>query len=142
MGRPRRTGRRPQNHSDFRLATVATTVGGVDIPAGATVMLLNAAANRDPRQFQDPNTFQVDRIKARTHVGFGRGIHACPGAPLARTEARVAIDRLLDRTSDIQISETEHGPPGARRYEYVPTFILRGLTKLYLEFTPVTAAAR
>ena len=60
-----------------------------------------------------------------------------PGGPLARTEGRVAVQRFLDRTTDLRISEEVHGPPGARRYKYVPTYILRGLTKLQLEFTPV-----
>jgi len=120
---------------DFRLARVPTTVGGVDIPAGTTVMVLNGAANRDPRHFDDPGTFDVARADARQQLAFGRGIHTCPGAPLARAEARVAVERLLDRTSDIRISEREHGPAGARRYDYVPTFILRGLTRLHLEFT-------
>ncbi len=121
---------------DFRLSRVPVTVGGVDLPAGTTVMLLNAAANRDPRRFDDPGTFDVERENARHHLAFGRGIHTCPGAPLARTEARVSIERLLDRTSEIHISESHHGPAGDRRYHYVPTFILRGLTRLYLEFTP------
>ena len=121
---------------DFRLSRVPTTVGGVDLPAGTTVMLVNAAANRDPRNFEDPSTFQIDRPNARTHLSFGRGVHTCPGAPLARAEAKVSLERLLDRTADIRISEEHHGPPEDRRYRYVPTFILRGLTKLHLEFTP------
>ena len=121
---------------DFRLSRVATTVGGVDLPAGTTVMLVNAAANRDPRRFDDPGTFDPTRANARHHLAFGRGIHTCPGAPLARTEARVSLERLLDRTTDIRLSEAKHGPAGARRFHYVPTFILRGLTRLYLEFTP------
>jgi cytochrome P450 len=121
---------------DFRLSRVPTTVGGVDIPAGTTLMLLLAAANRDPRRFDDPATFDVNRANARQHISFGRGIHTCPGAPLARAEARVCLERLLDRTSDIRISESEHGPAGDRRYRYVPTFILRGLTQLHIEFTP------
>ena len=121
---------------DFRLSRVPVTVGGVDLPAGTTVMLVNAAANRDPRRFDDPGTFDVDRENARHHLAFGRGIHTCPGAPLARTEACVSIERLLDRTSEIHIDEDRHGPAGARRYRYVPTFILRGLTRLHLEFTP------
>ncbi|MGZ4757744.1 MAG: cytochrome P450, partial [Acidimicrobiales bacterium] len=127
---------------DFRLSRTPTTVGGVDLPAGTTVMLVNAAINRDPRRFEDPATFQADRANARAHVAFGRGIHTCPGAPLARAEARVSLERLLDQTSDIRISEAEHGPPDARRYRYVPTFILRGLTKLHIEFTPVGTKAR
>jgi cytochrome P450 family 150 subfamily A5 len=122
---------------DFRLARVATQVGGVDIPAGSTVMVLNGAANRDPRRFDDPGTFQVDRRNSREHLTFGRGIHACPGGPLARSEARVSLERLLDRMGDIRISEAEHGPASARRFRYDPTFILRGLTRLHLEFEPV-----
>jgi cytochrome P450 len=124
---------------DFRLSRVATTIGEQHLPAGTTVMVLNAAANRDPRRFENPTTFDVARDNARHHMAFGRGIHTCPGAPLARTEARVTLERLLDRTSNIRINEEKHGPPGARRYRYVPTFILRGLTRLYLEFTPVDA---
>ena len=121
---------------DFRLSKVPTKVGDLEVPAGTTVMLVNAAANRDPRRFDDPSTFDITRDNARHHMAFGRGVHTCPGAPLARTEARVSLERLLDRTTDIRISEGHHGPAGARRYHYVPTFILRGLTRLYLEFTP------
>jgi cytochrome P450 family 150 subfamily A5 len=125
---------------DFRLARIPATVGGVDIPAGTTVMLLNGAANRDPRRFPDPATFDPARPNARHHVAFGRGIHTCPGAPLARAEARVAIERILARTASIRISDAQHGPAGARRYRYLPTYILRGLTSLHLEFTPAGAA--
>ncbi len=121
---------------DFRLSRVPTTVGGVDLPAGTTVMLINAAANRDPRRFDDPATFDPERENARHHLAFGRGIHTCPGAPLARTEAKVSLERILDRTKDIRISDKHHGPAGARTFHYVPTFILRGVTRLYLEFTP------
>jgi cytochrome P450 len=119
---------------DFRLARVATNVGGVDIPAGTTVMVLNGAANHDPRRFEDPDEFQIDRVNARQQIAFGHGIHTCPGAPLARAEGRVSIERFLDRTTEIRISEEQHGPAGQRRYEYVPTFILRGLRRLHLEF--------
>jgi cytochrome P450 family 150 subfamily A5 len=122
---------------DFRLARVPTTIGGVEIPAGTTVMVLNGAANRDPEHFECPAEFQVDRANARHHLAFGFGIHACPGSPLARAEGRVSIERLLDRMGDIRISESEHGPPAARRYEYAPTYILRGLQRLHLEFTPL-----
>jgi cytochrome P450 len=66
-------------------------------------------------------------------------VHTCPGAPLARAEARISLERILDRMADIRISEDEHGAAGARRYQYAPTYILRGLTKLYLEFTPTGA---
>ena len=122
---------------DFRLARVPTVVGNVGIPAGTTVMVLNGAANRDPRRFDEPTAFRVDRANVREHLAFGRGIHACPGGPLARAEARVSIERLLARTSAIRVSERVHGPAGARRYDYVPTYILRGLRKLQLEFDPL-----
>ena len=69
------------------------------------------------------------RPNARHHIAFGRGVHTCPGAPLARAEARVCIERLLDRTSDIRLSESAHGPAGDRRYKYLPTYILRGLSR-------------
>lgn len=123
--------------ADFRLARRASTVGGVEIGPGTPVMLLNGAANRDPRRFECPAEFQVDRPNAREHIAFGRGHHSCPGGPLARSEARISIERILDRTRDLRLSEEHHGPAGDRRFHYEPTWILRGLTKLYLEFTPV-----
>jgi cytochrome P450 len=125
----------------FRLSRVPTTVGGVDMPAGTTVMLLLGAANRDPRRFEEPGEFRVDRINARQHIAFGHGVHTCPGAPLARAEGLIALERILDRMHDIRISEAEHGPEDARRYEYAPTYILRGLQRLHLEFTPAGTAA-
>jgi len=123
---------------DFRLSRVPVTIGGVEIPAGTTVMVVNGAANRDPRRFENPTEFDVDRANARQHIAFGHGIHTCPGAPLARAEGRVSIERLLDRMRDIRISEAAHGPAGARRYEYAPTYILRGLRALHLEFDPTS----
>ncbi|MET0898111.1 MAG: cytochrome P450 [Mycobacterium sp.] len=119
---------------DFRLARRTMTIGGVEIPAGTTVMVMNGAANRDPRQFDNPDTLDIDRSNARRHIAFGRGVHSCPGSPLARAEAKVALDRLLSRTTDIRLSEEHHGPVGDRRFTYVPTFILRGVTALHLEF--------
>ncbi len=68
---------------DFRLSRRATTVGGVEIPAGTTVMVVNGAANRDPRKFECPAEFEVERANARQHLAFGHGPHTCPGAPLA-----------------------------------------------------------
>ncbi|MBO0864669.1 MAG: cytochrome P450 [Mycobacterium sp.] len=123
--------------SDSRLARKPATVAGVDIPAGTIVMVLPGAVNRDPRRFENPHEFQLDRKNVREHMAFARGVHSCPGAPLARVEGRVSIERLLDRLSDIRISEAKHGPAGDRRYAYEPTYILRGLSELHLTFTPV-----
>jgi cytochrome P450 family 150 subfamily A5 len=99
-------------------------------------MVLTGAANRDPRRFEHADEFRPDRPNARRHIAFGHGVHTCPGAPLARAEGRVSVERVLDRMRDITISEAEHGPAGARRYDYAPTYILRGVTRLHLQFTP------
>jgi cytochrome P450 len=121
---------------DFRLSKCPVTVGGVDLAAGTTVMVLNAAANHDPAHFERPHELLPERENAREHLTFGHGIHFCPGAPLARAEGRITLERMLDRMTEIRINESEHGPPDARRYRYVPTFILRGLSRLHVEFTP------
>jgi cytochrome P450 len=123
--------------TDFRLAQRATSIAGVDIAAGTPVMLLNSAANRDPRRFECPAEFDIERSNVQAHVAFGRGIHSCPGGSLARAEGRVSLERILDRMHDIRLSEEHHGPPGARRFHYEPTWVLRGLTRLHLEFEPV-----
>ena len=101
-------------------------------------MLVPGACNRDSRVFENPYEFDIDRANARQHIAFGHGIHTCAGAPLARAEGRVTINRFLDRTTDISISEGHHGPAGARQYDYLPTFFLRGLERLNLDFTPAT----
>jgi cytochrome P450 len=126
----------PPITGEFRLAKVPVTVGDLEVAPGTSVFVLNGAANRDPRQFDDPLEFRLDRTNGRQHIGFGHGIHSCAGAPLARAETRVTIERFLALTDDIRISEAHHGPRGARRYEYDPTYMLRGLRELHLEFTP------
>ena len=121
--------------SDFRLARKTTTLAGVEIPAGTTMMLLPGAANRDPAHFECPAELRIDRPNARQNVAFARGVHSCPGGPLARIEGRVTIERMLDRLRDIRIDEGHHGPAGNRRFRYVPLYIIRGLQELHLEFT-------
>jgi cytochrome P450 len=125
--------------ADFRMARHTTSLGGVPIPAGTPVMLLNGAANRDPGRFECPAEFRLDRDNGQSHLAFGRGHHACPGGPLARAEGRISLERILDRTRDIRLSEEHHGPPGDRRFRYEPTWVLRGLSDLHIEFTPVEA---
>jgi cytochrome P450 len=127
--------------STFRLAKKDTTLGEVDIPAGTVVMVNPGAINRDPRRFDDPHEFDVDRHNVREHLAFGRGVHSCPGGPLARVEGRVSIERLLDRMADIKIDEDKHGPAGDRRFTFEPTFILRGVTEVNITFTPVATPA-
>lgn len=123
--------------SHFRLAQTSTSIGGVEIPAGTILMLLPGASNRDPEKFDDPHEFKHDRRNVREHVAFGRGAHSCPGAPLARSEARISFNRLLDRMADIRIDESVHGTAGDRTYTYDPTFIMRGLSELHVTFTPL-----
>jgi cytochrome P450 len=122
----------------FRLARRSTELSGVPVPAGTTLMIMPGAINRDARHFEHADELDVDRANARDHVAFGRGIHACPGQALARTEARVSLNRLLDRLGDIHLAAAEHGPPGSPRYHYNPSFMLRGLQALHLEFTPLS----
>lgn len=122
--------------ADFRLARKTTGLAGVEIPAGTVVMVAPGAVNRDPNRFGCPHEFQLDRKNSREHVAFARGVHSCPGAPLARVEGRVSLERILKRMADITVDETRHGPAGDRDYRYEPTYILRGLTELHLCFTP------
>ncbi|MCW2887250.1 MAG: hypothetical protein QOE54_4617 [Streptosporangiaceae bacterium] len=101
-----------------------TTLGAVDIPAGATVLLLWGAANRDTAEFQRPDEVDLQRQVPRLHVAFGRGIHHCVGAPLARIEARNVLTVLLERTSSITL-DPEHAPRWVnslmvRRHEQLP----------------------
>ena len=108
----RRCGSRARCGRSSAWPRVDTDLAGVDIPAGGTVMLVPGACNRDPRVFERPHEFDIDRPNARQHIGFGHGIHTCAGAPLARAEGRVTLNRFLDRTGDIRISEEHHGPAG------------------------------
>ena len=124
-----------------RLARKSTKVGDVDAPAGTIVMISPGAVNRDPRRFDQPHEFQLDRKNVREHLAFSRGVHSCPGAPLARVEGRVSLERILDRLGDIQLDEAAHGPEGNRQYNYEPTFVLRGVTDLHINFTPLAAKA-
>ena len=86
-----------------------TALGGIEIPTGATVLLFWASGNRDDKEFEHPDEVDLSRRVPRRHVAFGRGIHHCVGAPLARIEARNVLSVLLDRTSSISL-DPEHPP--------------------------------
>jgi cytochrome P450 len=121
--------------SSHRLCRRSVEVGGVAIPAGTTVLIANLAVNRDPARFFDPNEFEIDRPKRKEHLAFGRGPHTCAGAPLARAEVRISIECLLAEVEDIRLCEARHGAEGARRFRHEPSYVLRGLEELHLEFT-------
>ncbi|HET9874236.1 MAG TPA: cytochrome P450 [Mycobacterium sp.] len=125
--------------SDPRLVRKTTTLGGVELKAGTILIMMPGAINRDPKKFENPHEFWIDRPNVREHLAFARGTHTCPGSPLARAESRISLERILDRMTDIGLDESRHGPAGDRHFSFEPTFILRGLTGLHLEFTPVAA---
>jgi cytochrome P450 len=120
-----------------RLVRKDTVLAGVPLRAGTTVSLLNGAINRDPRRFDNPQSFRLGRPKLREHVAFARGAHTCIGAPLARSEANIALNQILDRLGNIRISEEKHGPPGRRVFHHEPHYILRGVRELHLTFDPL-----
>lgn len=119
----------------FRLARRNTTIGDVDVPAGTKVVVALEAANRDPRQWENPDEFQLKRPGVRGHVAFGKGVHTCAGAPLARIEAGVVIERFLEHCADISLDEKVHGEPGRRIMQFEPSYIVRGLLGVHLRFS-------
>jgi cytochrome P450 len=122
--------------ANHRLTVKPVTVAGVEIAPGTPVVLHLGAANRDSRRFDCPNEFRLDRENAREHLAFARGIHSCPGGPLARAEGRISVEHIVKRMRNIRISEEHHGPPSNRRFEYIPVWALHGMKDLYIEFDP------
>jgi cytochrome P450 len=108
-----------------RVLKGATELGGVTLPQGARVNILYGAGNHDERAFAAPETFNIHRPQVGRHMGFGWGIHFCIGAPLARLEARVALEVLRERLPHVRLA------PGFRP-EYEPSFFFRALKKLDL----------
>jgi cytochrome P450 len=109
-----------------RLVLREVEIGGEKIPAGATAMLLIAAAHRDPERFPDPDRFDVTR-DTTGHLGFGFGIHFCLGAHLARLESRCMLEAILGRMKSLRL---------AGEIERTPHPILRGPATLPLDFEP------
>ncbi|KAB2352759.1 cytochrome P450 [Actinomadura rudentiformis] len=103
-------------------------IGGVTIPAGEVVVPAPLAANRDPRQFPNPQQFDITRPPA-SHLAFGHGIHHCLGAPLARLEARIAIGALIDRFPHLRLAV----PPQDLRVQ--ASMLINGLTTLPVTVT-------
>jgi cytochrome P450 len=111
--------------STVRFTTQPVQLGGTEIPAKAIALMIVAAANRDPAQFKDPEKFDIAR-DPNEHVALGEGIHFCIGAPLARMEARVAFEAMLERFPRLQLKDPALKPA------YKGSYFLRGLVSLPL----------
>jgi cytochrome P450 family 144 len=120
----------PPFRGHYRKVVADAELGGVELPAGSTLVLAWTAANRDAEAFPNPEEIDLDRPNPRQHVGFGWGIHLCVGAPLARVEAKVAFEQLLARTVSFTIDPTV---PPLRHHQ---SLMIRRLTSLPLVLEP------
>ncbi len=112
----------------WRIVKADTELGGTAIPAGSVVQLRYAAANRDPKKFENPDKFDIERKNARAHQAFGKGPHMCVGNMLSRKEMLVAFDELLERLDDFAVAD-EGG------ITVLPNILLRGITRLPITFS-------
>lgn len=119
----------PVELATWRFATESFTFGGQDIAAGDPVLVVLAAADRDPERFADPDTLDLSRTDNQ-HLGYGHGIHYCLGAPLARLEGQTALATLLTRLPDLELAV----PPEELRWR--GGLIMRGLRTLPVRFAP------
>lgn len=102
----------PVELATWRFATSPLSIGGVDIPVGDPVLVVLAAADRDPARFDQPDTMDLAR-RDNPHLGFGHGIHYCIGAPLARLEGQRALATLLTRLPDLRLAAEPGSCAGA-----------------------------
>ncbi|HEX3611966.1 MAG TPA: cytochrome P450 [Sporichthyaceae bacterium] len=114
----------------YRTALVDTEVGGVALPAGAHLLLCYGSGNRDPDQFVDPDSVDLEREGEGAHLAFGQGPHFCLGSALSRAESRIALTAILTRMTNLR-RDPDAPPP-----ERVPSYILRGVRRLDLLFDP------
>ena len=117
----------------FRISKRDHELEGVHIPAGARLVIVFASANRDESIYTDADGFDPDRTGLREHLAFGKGIHFCLGAALSRLEGRVALEELARRLDSFTLADTN-------RFEYFPSFLLRGLTRLDVDIVPAASA--
>jgi cytochrome P450 len=119
----------PVELATWRFATEPLTIGGQPIATGDPVLVVLAAADRDPARFTGPDTLDLAR-RDNQHLGYGHGIHYCLGAPLARLEARTALETLLRRLPDLELA------PDPADLRWRGGLIMRGLRELPVRFTP------
>lgn len=113
-------------HGHFRQTLRDTTVSGQHLPAGSRVMLLWAGANRDEERFADANMIELERERPKQHLAFGYGIHHCIGAALARMEAEVAIQTVLQAGGKLRLNEHNH-------FRHTPSLFIRSLSELWID---------
>jgi cytochrome P450 len=112
----------------WRVVLQDAELGGVAIPKGSMVHIRFAAANRDPARYPDPNSLDISRANARTHLAFGRGIHICVGNMLSRKELTVGYQELFKRFKNFRLA------PGKNDLRHHPSVLLRGLKALHIEY--------
>ncbi len=113
----------------FRVATTNAQLGERTIPAGGRLMLLWGSANRDPSRYAEPDRLDLARPSTSGHLAFGHGIHFCVGAHLARLEARIALERLLELSDEVRLSADHEDV-------YRPSLLVRRLERVDIEVTP------
>jgi cytochrome P450 len=109
-----------------RMVLRDTEVGGVQLKAGDQLLLAFVAAHRDPGHFEEPDRFDIRRADARTHFSFGKGVHLCLGAPLARLEMRVALQLLTEITPELRLVPEQE-------FTITPNLMFRSLERLLVE---------
>ena len=114
----------------FRRATCDTMVGEIPIAKDSLLMIRYGAANRDPKMFEHPDTFNIDRTNASRHLSFGSGPHTCVGNLLARAELRIAVANMLKKTREIRLKD------GEASVSWLTQFIVYGPNRLELAFSP------
>jgi cytochrome P450 len=115
----------------FRITTREAELGGTLLPAGAPLLLLFGSGNRDETVFAHPDDVDLDRPNVRDHLAFGRGLHSCPGAPMARAEIRVALETLIRRLPGLRLAD-------GYQAVYIASYFFRGLESLEVTWLPST----
>ena len=110
-----------------RVTTRATSIGGIEVPADTRILLNFAAANRQPDVFEAPDRFDIHRERANRHISFGKGIHFCLGAGLAKLEARIVLEQLATRLPSLRLVE-------GQALTFFPNITFRGPDQLQVEW--------